>query len=98
MLKGDVVALIKNKDALAAFRSFKANDVFLSDFTAYSGFDFPGGDYARIKRTDYFNCFMACIRDNQCRAFSYIPKKKECWLKDRLGQPRTMRGVELGMK
>lgn len=98
MLKNDVVALIKNKDAAASYKSYKAKDVFLSGFTAYSGFDFPGGDYARLRQTDYLGCFLACIGDNQCKAFSYLPKKKECWLKNRLGEPRAMKNVELGMK
>ncbi|UXN06390.1 trypsin-like peptidase domain-containing protein [Bartonella sp. HY761] len=98
MLKTDVVALIKNNDAAASYKSYKAKDVFLSSFTAYSGFDIPGGDYARKQRSNYLECFLACIGDNQCKAFSYLPKKKECWLKNSLGQPQAMKNVELGIK
>jgi hypothetical protein len=97
-LKDNVVALIRNADAIAGYSSTKATDVIVSDFTSYSGIDVPGGDYKRIRDTNYLACFTACIGDKACRAFSYVPKKAECWLKDRLGTPRAAKGVELGLK
>ncbi|NLR99856.1 trypsin-like serine protease [Rhizobium sp. P38BS-XIX] len=97
-LKDNVVALIRNSDALAAYSSMKATSVIMSDFTSYSGMDTPGGDYRRLRDTNYLECFTACIGDNVCKAFSYIPKKSECWLKDSLGHPRITKGVELGVK
>ncbi|AVA21307.1 trypsin-like peptidase domain-containing protein [Rhizobium sp. NXC24] len=97
-LKDNVVALIRNGDALAAYSSTKAASVIVSDFTSYSGMDTPGGDYKRLRNTNYLECFTACIGDNACKAFSYIPKKSECWLKDSLGHPRATKGVELGVK
>lgn len=97
-LKDNVVALIRNADAIAAYSSSKATEVIVSDFTSYSGIDVPGGDYKRIRKTNYLECFTACIGDNACMAFSYVPKKAECWLKDRLGKPRSAKGVELGLK
>ncbi|MBB4188954.1 MULTISPECIES: PAN domain-containing protein [Sinorhizobium] len=70
----------------------------MSDFTSYSGMDLPGGDYKRIRQTNYLECFVACVGDNACRAFAYVSKKKECWLKNALGRPRTAKGVDLGVK
>ncbi|WFU06267.1 trypsin-like peptidase domain-containing protein (plasmid) [Rhizobium sp. CB3171] len=97
-LKDNVVALIRNGDAIAAYSSAKAASVIMSDFTSYSGMDTPGGDYKRLRDTNYLECFTTCIGDNACKAFSYIPKKSECWLKDSLGRPRITKGVELGVK
>jgi len=97
-LKDNVVALIRNADAIAAYSASKASDVIMSDFTSYSGMDIPGGDYKRIKQTNYLECFVSCIGDNACRAFAYVSKKKECWLKNALGRPRTAKGVDLGVK
>lgn len=97
-LKNDVVALIRNADAIAVYSSSEAMGVIVSDFTSYSGVDVPGGDYKRIRKTNYLACFTACIDDRACRAFSYVPEKAKCWLKDRLGKPRTAKGVELGLK
>lgn len=97
-LKDNVVALIRNADAIAAYSVSKASDVIMSDFTSYSGMDFPGGDYKRIRQTNYLECFVACVGDNACRAFAYVSKKKECWLKNALGRPATAKGVDLGVK
>ncbi|MDK4724925.1 trypsin-like peptidase domain-containing protein [Rhizobium phaseoli] len=97
-LKDNVVALIRNSDAVAAYASSKAADVIVSDFTSYSGIDLPGGDYKRLRGSNYLQCFTACIGDNACKAFSYVPKKSECWLKDTIGRPKATKGVELGIK
>lgn len=97
-LKDNVVALIRNADATAAYSASKAADVIMSDFTSYSGMDLPGGDYRRIRETNYLECFVACVGDNACRAFAFVSKKKECWLKNALGRPRTAKGVDLGVK
>jgi hypothetical protein len=97
-LKNNVVALIRNGDAVASYASSKAANVIMSDFTSYSGMDLPGGDYKRLKGSNYLQCFTECIGDNSCKAFSYVPKKSECWLKDALGKPRAAKGVELGVK
>lgn len=97
-LKDNVVALIRNSDAVAAYASSKAADVIVSDFASYSGIDLPGGDYKRLRGSDYLQCFTACIGDNACKAFSYVPKKSECWLKDTIGRPKATKGVELGIK
>ncbi|KKZ86238.1 trypsin-like peptidase domain-containing protein [Rhizobium phaseoli] len=97
-LKDNVVALIRNSDAVAAYSSSKAADVIMSDFTSYSGIDLPGGDYKSLRGSNYLQCFTACIGDNACKAFSYVPRKSECWLKDMIGRPKATKGVELGIK
>ncbi|WP_295733151.1 trypsin-like peptidase domain-containing protein [uncultured Bartonella sp.] len=98
MLKYDVVALIRNKDAAAAFISSKRASVKITDFMALSNMDITGGDYTYIENTDYFSCFIGCIGDQRCIAFSFIPRRKQCWLKDHMGTPRAKKGVELGVK
>lgn len=97
-LKNNIVALIRNSDAVAAYAPSMAAGVIVSDFTSYSGVDLPGGDYKRIRKSNYLECFTTCISENQCKAFSYIPKKSECWLKSSIGKPRAANGVELGLK
>lgn len=97
-LKNNVVALIRNSDAIAAYTPSMASSAFVSDFTSYSGVDLPGGDYKRIRKSNYLECFTPCISENQCKAFSYVPKKSECWLKSFVGKPRAAEGVELGLK
>lgn len=57
-----------------------------------------GGDYSRIRNTNFIACYGACETDYQCRAFSYVRRKSECWLKDRIGFVSTKNGVDLGLK
>lgn len=97
-LKYDVVALIRNTDAIAAYTSSKSKDVIVSGFTSYSDVDLPGGDYKRLQKIDYIQCLVNCLEENACKAFSYVRKKHECWLKNRLGSPKRIKGVELGVK
>ncbi|MDE1993564.1 MAG: trypsin-like peptidase domain-containing protein [Rhizobiaceae bacterium] len=97
-LKKDVVALIRNSDAMSAYSAASAPNITLSNFTVYPNMDIPGGDYRQIVGTEYLPCLLECIRDNNCKAFSYVRRKNECWLKGSLGQPRAMKGVELGVK
>ena len=97
-LKGDVVALIRNGDATSGYSSRKSSQVFYSNFTVFRDVDVPGGDYRKIARTDYLQCFMACLKDDVCRAFAYVRRKNECWLKNSLGESRAIAGVELGIK
>jgi serine protease Do len=97
-LKDNVAALIRNADALAGYSSEKAADIVMSSFTSFSNVDLPGGDYKRYTQSNYLSCFTACAGDNECRAFAYVPKKGECWLKNSVNRPRAKRGVELGVK
>lgn len=97
-LKRDVFALIRNSDATSAYLSSKASSIIRSNFTVYADTDTPGGDYMRLQKTDYMSCFSQCLQDGACRAFAYVRRKHECWLKNTLGQSRAIKGVELGVK
>lgn len=97
-LKNDVVAMIRNSDAASGYSSAKAGQVVFSNFTVYRDMDFPGGDYLRLSNATYESCLLACIQDQACRGFAYVRKKHDCWLKNRLGTARVMKGVEFGMK
>jgi serine protease Do len=38
------------------------------------------------------------VKDDICKAFAYVRRKNECWLKGRLGQSKAVAGIELGVK
>jgi serine protease Do len=97
-LKRDVVALIRNGDATSAYSSTKSSQVLFSNFTVFRDMDFPGGDYLKLSHSDYLTCFLACVKDDICRAFAYVRRKNECWLKSSLGQQKAIAGIELGIK
>ncbi len=63
--------------------------------------DLPGGDLssrpAQIGSTA-LQCRLACIDEGRCVAFTYIKRKKECWLKGAIGTPRFGAGMVTGVK
>jgi len=63
--------------------------------------DLPGGDLSsrplQIGSTAQ-RCRLACIDERRCVAFTYIKRKKECWLKGVVGAPRYGAGLVTGVK
>ncbi|KQT66045.1 hypothetical protein ASG54_17255 [Aureimonas sp. Leaf460] len=43
-------------------------------------------------------CRLACVTNDQCQAFTFIKRKKECWLKASIGEPRYKPGMVSGGK
>ncbi|RWI07381.1 MAG: hypothetical protein E5X53_29335 [Mesorhizobium sp.] len=72
--------------------------MIFSTFVIRSGRDMAGGDYSRVRNANFIACYAACEVEAQCRAFAYVRKKKECWLKDRIGYVSRKNGVDLGLK
>jgi hypothetical protein len=97
-MKNDAKILVRNVDAVASVQSNLAGSVVFSTFVIRSGRDMAGGDYSRIRKTNFIACYAACETDYQCRAFAYVRKKSECWLKNRIGYVTTKNGVDLGIK
>lgn len=97
-LKSDAKILVRNVDAVASVQSNLVGSVIFSTFIIRSGRDMAGGDYSRIRNTNFIACYAACETDYQCRAFAYVRKKKECWLKNQIGYVSTKSGVDLGLK
>ncbi|OQM76450.1 hypothetical protein BFN67_13770 [Pseudaminobacter manganicus] len=97
-LKSDAKILVRNVDAVASVQSNLTGSLIFSTFVIRSGRDMAGGDYSRIRNTNFIACYAACEVDYQCRAFAYVRKKNECWLKNQIGYVSTKSGVDLGLK
>ncbi|PYE41637.1 PAN domain-containing protein [Rhizobium sp. PP-F2F-G20b] len=63
--------------------------------------DLPGGDLtsrpSQVGQTAQ-QCRLACIDELQCVAFTFVKKKKECWLKGKVGTPTFKPGLVTGAK
>lgn len=97
-LKTGAALIVRNYDASASIAGELSSQVMMSTFTIVSGRDSVGGDYARMRNTTFVACYAACEQDSQCKAFSYVRRKKQCWLKSALGQTLREPGVELGVR
>lgn len=87
-----------NADAVAYIDEAITDRILVSTFIMAAGRDMAGGDYRAVRNTDFIKCYLECEADQQCRAFAYVRKQKQCWLKNRLGNVTRKSGVDLGLK
>jgi serine protease Do len=97
-LKSGIVALIRNDDAVSAYAASVAKGIIQSDFTVIEDMDMPGDDYRRISRVAYLDCFVECVADKRCRAFAFVKRSRDCWLKKATVARKAAPGVVLGVK
>lgn len=97
-LKNDAKLLVSNADALAHVAAELADDVLVSTFVIGAGKDMAGGDYRRLRNSSFIGCYLECEVDAQCRAFAFVRRQNECWLKNRISRVTTKQGVDLGIK
>ncbi|SMY06698.1 trypsin-like peptidase domain-containing protein [Flavimaricola marinus] len=95
-LKSTSMILVRNADAVSAMPPWLQNDVVQTNISVTANVDSPGGDYLRLRGSDFMQCFLECAGDNRCLAFAYVRQTNDCWLKDRVGQIQPMPGVEFG--
>ena len=60
--------------------------------------DYPGNDIDRLKRTNLKACLLACSKTAACKAFTFIARNGECWLKNNIGSAEPNDGLVSGTK
>ncbi|MDH3581689.1 MAG: PAN/Apple domain-containing protein, partial [Hyphomicrobiales bacterium] len=58
--------------------------------------DYFGGDYSILQNVTLAACERACLDDNQCRAFTYNVSASWCFLKNSVGELRSVVGAVSG--
>ncbi|WP_250157170.1 PAN domain-containing protein [Tianweitania aestuarii] len=69
--------------------------------SVFENVDLVGGDLSRkpfTKAKTARDCRLACVDNDSCRAFTYLKRKKECWLKSGASQPRAAADMISGLK
>ncbi len=97
-LKERATLLIKNSSAQSAYRATAAGQLRLSAMEIVAKSDIRGNDIARLKGVDFLGCLSACEGEFQCRAFSYVRKRKDCWLKSANGPLVPNAKIDSGIK
>jgi hypothetical protein len=69
-----------------------------ADFTMFRDIDLLGGDYDDVKGVTLESCKEMCVGDTACRAFSYVPKYRWCWLKSGQAVRRPKANIVSGFK
>ncbi len=96
-LKNDAKIAVRNPDATTSVVEWLSASVKVSTFVIASDRDMRGGDYRTFK-AGFIECYLACEIDMQCKAFSYIRKKRSCWMKNGIGAVTSKAGVDLGIR
>ncbi len=60
--------------------------------------DIVGNDYRNNQGGTLEDCLRSCDSDTSCTGFSYVPKKKQCWMKNAVGETVAKQGVVSGVK
>jgi hypothetical protein len=97
-LKTGAELLIRNADANAAYVAELENSIRVSSITVHPKTDIEGYDYFNMETVDFGGCFAACENDTRCRAFSFVRRKRWCWLKADVGPSKANRRVDSGIK
>lgn len=97
-LKSGAALIVGNTDAVTSVSESLSSDVVISTFVIRSGHDMAGGDYKRLRNSNFVGCYLACESDYICRAFAFVAKQKDCWLKNVLSPVSRKKGVELGVR
>lgn len=97
-LKDGAAFLFRHDDAVGGYRDWMADGLERSRFSLMANTDSYGGDYDRVRPSDFRRCHDACTRNPRCRGFAYVPERQDCWLKDRIGTITREQGVLLGLR
>jgi hypothetical protein len=97
-LKSGAALIVGNIDAFTSVSESLSSKVALSTFAIRSGYDMAGGDYKRLRKSNFVGCYLACESDAECRAFAFVTKQKACWLKNEIRAVNRKKGVELGVR
>lgn len=84
--------------AISGYRATGEHLIRHIDMTILEATDFPGNDIGRRKQATFKACLLACSKTASCRAFTYVARSRECWLKNAIGSAEPQSGVVSGAK
>lgn len=97
-LKSSGERVFRNPNAEAGYMRDLQSSLRRSSMTIMERTDFPGNDYDELRDVGFGECSDVCEEDDRCRAFTYMAKRKRCWLKDDLSDPETSKLTISGVK
>lgn len=97
-LKSSGERVFRNPNAFAGYRIYLESRLRRSTITIAERTDYPGNDYREIKEVGFGECSDSCEKDDRCRAFTYMAKRKSCWLKSSISGPVESRITISGRK
>lgn len=97
-LKSDGERVFRNPNAFAGYRIYLESRLRRSTITIMERTDYPGNDYREIRDVGFGECSDSCEKDHRCRAFTYMARRKSCWLKSAISSPLETKTTISGRK
>jgi ATP-dependent protease ClpP protease subunit len=97
-LKTNAEVMYRNQRALSGYEAALENSLKQSPFIIEENTDYAGGDFQKLSKATFTECIQACEGHPGCMVFSYVGRRKQCWLKSQAGASVTKKGVTSGIK
>jgi ATP-dependent protease ClpP protease subunit len=97
-LKTNAEIMYRNQRALSGYQAPLEKGLKQSPFIIDEDADYAGSDFQELRKATFGECLLACEGHPGCKAFSYIGRRNQCWLKSQAGTPIAKRGVTSGIK
>jgi serine protease Do len=97
-LKTNAEVMYRNQQALSGYQGALENSLKQSPFIIEESADYAGGDFQELSKATFADCLQACESHPGCMAFSYVSRRKQCWLKSQAGTSIAKKGVTSGIK
>lgn len=97
-LKSNADLAVHYEPATSGYLDALASQIRDSQLRILQRTDVVGGDYAHFNGGTMETCVRRCDEDPKCRAFTFIAKKTQCWLKSQAGSTIPKLGVVSGLR
>jgi hypothetical protein len=97
-LKSGADLAVSNPAAVSGYRESPESRIRHIDMRIREATDYPGNDIDRQEAMTFAACLVACNEQSACKVFTYVIRRRECWLKNGQGSPEPGDGLVSGVK
>jgi ATP-dependent protease ClpP protease subunit len=97
-LKSGAEFALSNPVAISGYQKLPKNGIRRIEMTIKEATDYPGNDIDRQKGMSFEACVIACSEEETCSVFTYVTRRRECWLKNAEGSAEPREGLVSGVK
>jgi hypothetical protein len=97
-LKSGAETVHRNVNAISGYEATLEQALRQSPFIIQEGTDYQGSDLQFLHPLSFEQCALECEKHADCRAFSYISRKGQCWLKSNAHSATSKKGITSGVR
>lgn len=97
-LKSSAEIAVSHPAVVSGLRASLGKQIRQTNMTIQEATDYPGNDIDRQTATTFESCLISCTETRTCKAFTYVVRRHECWLKNGTGSAEPRDGLVSGVK